>query len=72
MPRYTTKLVLGTLLILVRVVLKLKQLPEEDRVQLRKAESELEKEIVACQTAEEVVSEGLNAMVNDLIKKVGL
>jgi RNA polymerase-interacting CarD/CdnL/TRCF family regulator len=52
MPPRVAKLVLGTLYIIVKTLLKLKQLPDEDRQALTAAEEHLALEIVACAKAE--------------------
>lgn len=52
MPPRVAKLVLGTLYVIVKTLLKLKQLPAEDRHALGLAEESLAVEIVACAKAE--------------------
>lgn len=55
MPLRVTRLVLGSLFVITKVLLKLKNLPDEDRKHLQTAHDSLVYEINALHKADEIV-----------------
>lgn len=68
MPKHTIELMLGTQLVIVQTLLKLKSLPDVEREKLNAALVLLEEEINAYKLGEEMASK---LLVAALMKKMG-